>query len=111
MITSLWNYLSGVIRKLKAIIVFYKNFSLLSLIINVICIRLFWLYGISIFFGIFWCKIISYAFAFYFVNLYKKNEYFFYQNIGLQIKCLWAITLGLDFILFIIILIAIYAII
>ena len=102
MINSLFNLILKWYRSLRIIIVFYKNFILLSLLLNVVCNRLFYLFGFSIFFGLFWIKMVSYLVAFYFVNSNKKNEYFFYQNIGFKRKFLWTITIVFDFILFII---------
>lgn len=106
MVNSLINLILKLYRNVRIIIVFYKNFIVLSLLLNIIFIRLFYLFGFSIFFGLFWIKILSYLVAFYFVNSNKKNEYFFYQNIGFKRKFLWTITIVFDFILFIITIIA-----
>jgi hypothetical protein len=102
MINSLFNLISRGGRSARILITFYKNFVVLSLLLNVICNRLFFLFGFSIFIGLFWIKIISYLVAFFFVNSNKKNEYFFYQNIGFKRKFLWLTTTGFDFVLFII---------
>lgn len=102
MINSLLNFILKGYRSARILIVFYKNFVVLSLLLNVICIRLFYLFGLSIFFGLFWIKMISYLVALFFVNSIKKKEYFFFQNLGFEKKILWLTSTGFDFIIFII---------
>lgn len=87
---------------------FYKNFLLLSAIITAFCLRAIWLNGLSAFFGVFWCKLISLALIYYFVNSNKKNEYYYYQNLGIGKRLLWTTTLSFDFVLFILLLILTY---
>jgi|694.fasta_scaffold30205_5 hypothetical protein len=80
---------------------FYRNFILLSLIITAICLRAFWLFQFKIFFAIFWFKIVTLAITYYFIDVYKRKEYYYYQNLGISKLKLWTITLGFDFALFI----------
>jgi hypothetical protein len=87
---------------------FYKNFLLLSIIITAFCLRAFWINGFASFFGIFWCKVATLGLIFYFVNINKKNEYYYYLNLGVSKTMLWAVTLSFDFILFILFLILTY---
>lgn len=87
---------------------FYKNFLLLSAIITALCLRAFWAYGFVSFFGIFWCKVVTLGVTYYLVNTYKKNEYYYYQNLGVAKTLLWTVTLSFDFILFILLLILTY---
>jgi hypothetical protein len=78
---------------------FYKNFLLLSTIITACCIMLFWEYGFSIFNMLFWFKLGTLAITYYFINDYKKKEYYYYQNLGVSKVLLWTTTLSFDFIL------------
>lgn len=87
---------------------FYRNFLLLSAIITALCIRAFWIYGFASFFGIFWCKVLTLGLTYYFVNTYKKKEYYYYQNLGVAKTLLWVVTLSFDFILFLLLLIFTY---
>lgn len=80
---------------------FYENFLLLSAIVTLFCVRLFAAHGFDIFFGIFWCKLLTLALTYYFVDINKKNEYYYYQNLGIAKTLLWSATLSFDFLLFI----------
>ena len=87
---------------------FYKNFLLLSAIITAFCLRAFWMYGFASFFGIFWCKVVTLGLTYYFINTNKKNEYYYYQNLGVAKTLLWRATLSFDFVLFLLLLILTY---
>jgi O-antigen/teichoic acid export membrane protein len=79
---------------------FYKSFFISSLLITIICLQLIWKYGIGVYFGVFWLKVISFVFIFYFINTYKKGEFYYYQNLKISKLSLWAYTLTFDFLLF-----------
>lgn len=49
-----------------------------------------------------WFKVITMAIIVYYINTYKRKEFYYYQNLGLSKKLLWTYTLGLDFLLFLI---------
>jgi hypothetical protein len=87
---------------------FYRNFILLSLIITASCLRAFWLFQFKVFFTIFWFKIITLAITYYFVDVYKRKEYYYYQNLGISKTKLWTVTLGVDFALFVLLIILVY---
>jgi type III secretory pathway component EscU len=80
------------------------------MIITLCCLTLFWVNDFSIFAGIFWLKIATLALTFYFINRYKKNEFYYFQNLGISKILLWATTLIFDFILFLFLIIMIYSI-
>ncbi len=87
---------------------FYKNFMLLSAVITAFCLRSFWMYGFAGFFGIFWSKVFTLGVTYYFVNNNKKNEYHYYQNLGISKTVLWVVTLFFDIVLFLLLLILAY---
>lgn len=87
---------------------FYKNFLLISAIITFFCLRAFWINGFAGFLGIFWCKVLTFGLTYYFINTNKKNEYYYYQNLGVAKALLWTATLSFDFILFLLLLILTY---
>ena len=54
---------------------------------------------------VFWLKIITLGLIVFFINNYKRNEFYYYKNLGLSKLRLWVSILLFDFILFIILLI------
>jgi len=50
---------------------------------------------------IFWLKISTSFIIYFFVKQYKKNEFYYYRNLGFSITVLWIITFGIDFIILI----------
>ena len=95
-------------RIIRLIWTFYKNFLPLSIIITAFCLRAFWIYGFSAFFGIFWGKIVTLGLTYYLINSNKKNEYYYYQNLGLAKTLLWAATLVFDFVFFLLLIFLAY---
>jgi hypothetical protein len=88
-------------KTIRLIWMFYKNFLFTSLLITVCCLSIFWKYGLSVFVGLFWLKIVTLGLIYYFINNYKNKEYYYYQNLGVSKAVLWASTLTLDFSFFI----------
>ncbi|MET0394241.1 MAG: hypothetical protein ABW019_13935 [Chitinophagaceae bacterium] len=80
---------------------FYKSFLFFSLVITTCCLSIFWKYGFSVFFMLFWLKLITLGLTYYFINQYKSREYYYYRNLGVSKSLLWAVTLLFDFALFI----------
>ena len=72
------------------------------------CISIFWKYGFSTFFALFWLKASTLALTYYYINSYKYKEYYYYQNLGISKTLLWAVTLIFDFTLFIFLIIETY---
>jgi hypothetical protein len=93
------------VKSCRLIWTFYRSFFFTSLVVDVCCIHFFLKYGYSVFNALFWFKLITLGLIFYYVNDYKKKEFFYYQNLGLSKQRLWIITLTFDFILFLILLI------
>jgi hypothetical protein len=93
------------VKKIRLLYTFYKSFWLLSIFITTICLRIFWTYGFASFSGIFWCKLLTLALTYYFINDNKKKEYYYYQNLGVSKTLLWTGTISFDFILFLCLLI------
>lgn len=87
---------------------FYRNFNLLSVIVTCACLRALWLGGLPAFFGVFWLKIATLGITYYFINTYRRDEYYYYQNLGVSKMALWVISLSFDMIVFIISVILLY---
>ena len=87
---------------------FYKNFLLAGVLVTTACLLLFWQYGMNVFVAVFWLKIATLGIIYWFINSYKNNEYYYYQNLGISKTLLWCTTLSFDFILFILLIIQVY---
>ncbi len=96
------------LKTLRLLFTFYKSFLFVSLLITSICVALFWQYGYSIFSSLFWFKILTLGLTYYFINDYKKKEYYYYQNLGISKELLWVSTILSDIIFFIILITQIY---
>lgn len=62
----------------------------------------------SVFAPVFWFKVITMSLIYLFVNARKRNEYYYYQNLGVSKTLLWTSSLILDFSLFFVLIIASY---
>ncbi|WP_156522624.1 hypothetical protein [Arachidicoccus ginsenosidimutans] len=98
------------LSKLKHILFFYRSFWLASAIINTGC-------GIAVFkFGLeevapcLWLKIFSCTIIYFLVNEYKKNEYYYYLNVGIGKRLLWSVVFVFDFLFSFLFLFIIYKI-
>jgi len=49
---------------------------------------------------LFGIKIATTGFMFYFIYNYKRNEFYYYRNLGVSKKLLWISTLSFDVVLF-----------
>lgn len=91
-------------RTLRLIGTFYKSYIIASSITTISCMNLIYLYGISIVTVLFWFKLITLGVIVYYINSYKKNEFYYYQNLGLSRLFLWTSTIIIDVLLFVILL-------
>ncbi|WP_139337776.1 hypothetical protein [Pontibacter indicus] len=88
-------------KTVRLIWTFYRSFMLASLVITLCCIKLLWDYDFKIFGILFWFKVATLSSIFYFINSYKSNHYYYYQNLGISRALLWTTTLVFDILLFI----------
>jgi hypothetical protein len=49
---------------------------------------------------LFWSKIFSLGFVFYYMKEYKAKEFIFYKNLGISKRALWIFSFSLDMILY-----------
>lgn len=92
-------------KTIRLILTFYKSIAFVSFLITFTCLVL--LYGsgpdgISIIQPLFWFKIITLAITVYYINIYKKNEFYYYKNLGISKFTLWIPILIFDFLFFLI---------
>jgi len=57
---------------------------------------------------LFWFKIATLGLIFYFINNYKSNQYYYYQNLGISKLMLWVTTYIFEVFLLIIPIILVY---
>lgn len=92
-------------QKLRLLLTFYQNFSIPSLIVSAICSFAFFKLGISFLTSLIWFKVITLSLFLYFVNNYKRKEYYYYQNLGMSKHSLigWTVTADLSLFFFMLI--------
>jgi hypothetical protein len=94
-----------IIKKIKLIWTFYKNFLFLSMLVTLICVGLSWEYGYGIFNTLFWLKTGTLVLTYFFINSYKSREYYYFQNLGISRTLLWASAMLFDFTLYLLLII------
>jgi hypothetical protein len=92
-------------RKIRSIYDFYQSFAFTSILITSICAYFLFKYGIGAFAVLSWFKIFTFGLIYYIVNTYKKNELYYYKNIGLGKSVLWWGAVSIDLILYMLLLI------
>ena len=96
-----------IMKTLRLILTFYKSFAFLSFLITFICLGLLYAgykatKGIYFIQEYFWFKVFTLAIIVYFMNIYKKNEFYYYKNLGISKLQLWIPILIFDFLFFLI---------
>jgi hypothetical protein len=89
-------------RTLKLITRFYGGIFSANFLITLSCIFLLGVYGhyaYQILGILFWYKVLSIILIFYTAIFYKKNELYYYQNLGVSKLLLGVVTSVFDFIL------------
>jgi hypothetical protein len=89
------------LRTVRLLFTFYRSYILASFVISASLLKVFWMYGYSSFFAIFWLKLLTYGVIYYFINTLKGKELYYYQNLGLSKRFLWAVTISFDFVIYI----------
>ena len=87
--------------KLRLILTFYKSFVVASILITLLCVNLIIPYGSGIIGILFWFKIATLVLIYFYINSYKRNEYYYYLNLGISRKKLWFFVLSIDITVFI----------
>jgi hypothetical protein len=90
----------GLLKKIRLIVLFYRNFWLASLLITLACLGLFWEYGYSIFATLFWFKLATLFIIYRYIRSYKSKEFYYYQNLGVSKMLLWISTLSVDLLVY-----------
>ena len=92
-------------KTIRLLLTFYQSFAFTSFLITFVCLGLlfgFGAKGISMIQALFWFKIFTLASIVYSTNVYKKNQFYYYKNLGLSKTALWIPVLIFDFLFFLI---------
>jgi hypothetical protein len=92
-------------KHLRLILTFYKSFAIASFVLTFICLGLMYGFGkngIHMIQAFFWFKIITLGIIVYYTNSYKKNQFYYYKNLGISKMKLWLPILVFDFLFFMI---------
>ena len=92
-------------KTLRLILTFYKSYAFTSLLITFICLGLVYQFGskaVQLIQVLIWFKIFTLAVIFFSISKYKRNQFYYYTNLGVSKITLWASTLSFDFLFFLI---------
>lgn len=92
-------------KTIRLILTFYKSFAFTSFFITFTCLGLLYGFGAKGIYMIqilFWFKVFTLAVTVYSINIYKKNEFYYYKNLGISKRILWIPILTFDFLFFLI---------
>jgi hypothetical protein len=85
---------------LRSFLTFYSSFFMLAFLINLFCIAIIIKTEFNLFSLMFWFRAVIISLIYYFINDYKRKEFYYYQNLGVSKNFLWISTISLDSILF-----------
>jgi len=88
-------------RQLKIVFTFYKSFIVASGFITLACLSSLHTSGLKALSAVLIFKLLTLVLIILFINQYKMNEFYYYQNLGLSKQRLWFYVLGLDLFLFV----------
>jgi hypothetical protein len=86
--------------RIRSLFTFYQSFLAVTTVINLVCLFVIWETNFKLFTTILWFKAIAMATIIFFINEYKRREFYYYQNMGISKSFLWRGTLSVDFLLF-----------
>ncbi|MEE1945557.1 hypothetical protein VRU48_10605 [Pedobacter sp. KR3-3] len=90
------------LKTIRSLYTFYLSHFFAGLFISLSCMYLYHLFGNLAIPAICWYKAFTVGIFFYAVNTRKRREFVYYQNLGISKKLLWGVTLGIDFLLFVV---------
>ncbi|MCF6356352.1 MAG: hypothetical protein L3J54_00975 [Draconibacterium sp.] len=89
-------------KTIRLILTFYKSFAFLSFLITFACASIVYANGIGTLTVLIWFKIATLGLFYYYINSYKRNEMYYYKNLGISKLTLWLPILIFDFLFFLI---------
>ena len=91
-----------IMRTTRLLFTFYKSFAFASLMITLSCLITIYTWGIQTFAAMLFIKTSTLGVIFYYIRSFKKNEFYYYKNLGLTQKHLWIPTFTFEVFLFLI---------
>jgi hypothetical protein len=95
------------LKTIRVIFTFYSGIAFSSLLVTACGAGLVLAFGLGSFLPAVLIKLVSGAFVFFFTNDYKRNQFYYYHNLGLSKSFLWSLSIGFDYALFLFLLITI----
>ena len=71
-------------RTLRAILSFYSSFAFVGFLLTAACLVSVYTTGIAMFTFLFWIKFGTMWLIYYFTDSYKRQEYYYYDNLGIS---------------------------
>jgi hypothetical protein len=84
----------------RLLFTFYKSFAAASLAITLACGSILLAWGLSAFVAVFWFKVLTLLLMYFYIKAYKRNEFLYYQNLGISKHKIWISALVLDGLIF-----------
>lgn len=94
-----------ILQRLRWLAAFYRPMLLLWCCVAVPAVVLSYRHGWPVFTGLFWLKIISGGLGYFFVNQQYRFQYYYYHNLGLSKRWLWAMGFSIDFLAYLLLII------
>lgn len=91
------------LKTIRLILTFYKNFFFTALFITLSCCLVYWLWKTMpiILVVLFWFKIATYIAIVYHIHHTKRKEFYYYQSLGVSKIISWTVSLVFDLTLFV----------
>lgn len=96
------------LRTIRTALTFYKTILPSSVIISGVSLFVAERTDFNLFMMAFWAKIIITALVCLAVSEYKRQEFYYYQNLGISRKMLWTIIGSLDIFIFLLLAFLVY---
>jgi len=93
----------NILKKVKLVWAFYVSFIFISILITACCAVLYREFHFSILPILFWFKVATLGITFVYINSYKTNEYYYYQNLGVSKRLLWSGSMIFDLFVFLLV--------
>ncbi|RYZ20424.1 MAG: hypothetical protein EOO16_16690 [Chitinophagaceae bacterium] len=92
-------------QKIRLLWAFYRPLTPFSLLAAGVGLYRVWNEGYPAFAGLLWMKLGTLLLAFYYGHAYRGRQYYYYHNLGLSKRVLWAAPMTADLVLYYLLLI------
>lgn len=90
-------------KRLRLYVRFYRYYALVSIGLTLACGWFVFLYGARPLNLLVWFKAITLGLTVYFLNEYKRADFYYFKNLGISKRRLWGVTLSWDAALFLLV--------